>query len=112
MNGTESQALCCRLTAPELQQRKATVLASLRGKIEQRKETQDGYQFRFAATDSILDELTEFVKTERACCPFFEFNIRIGREGEPVWLELSGPEGAKQFIRDELGFLHTNATIL
>ncbi len=112
MTESETEPLGCRLTTPELQRRKTTVLASLRDKIQSRKETPNGYQFEFASTDAILGELIEFVKTERACCPFFEFNVRVGREGEPIWLELSGPEGTKQFIRDELGFLNTDATIL
>lgn len=109
MNETNNQ-LSCRLTSPELQQRKKTVLASLRARIELGMETPGGYRFRFASTDANLDELTEFVKTERMCCPFFTFVVSVGQEGEPTWLELSGPEGAKQFIRDELGFV--NATIL
>lgn len=112
MNGAEPHTLICRLTTPELQHRKMTVLSSLRSKIESRKETPDGYQFQFPASDAILDELAEFVKTERACCPFFVFTVRVGPEGNGIWLELTGPDGAKQFISDELGFLQANATIL
>jgi len=97
--------LCCLLTSPELQRRKATVLKKLQSKIVAHEEHPDGFAFRFLTTDVLMDELAEFVKTERACCPFFDFKLRIAPQGGDTWLELSGPAGVKDFIRSELGFL-------
>jgi len=48
----------------------------------------------------MLDQLNEFIKSERLCCDFFDFTISIKKE--TVWLLISGPEGAKDFIRKEL----------
>src|SRR5690349_6982725 len=67
----------CKLTTPELQKRKATVLESLRKQMLEKKELPNGYAFKFSGSDSIIDELTEFVKAERECCDFFKFNIAI-----------------------------------
>jgi len=60
------------------------------------------YAFKFPGTDAMLDELTEFIKTERECCDFFTFNISISGDKSEAWLELTGLEGAKDFIKTEL----------
>jgi RIO-like serine/threonine protein kinase len=95
-------ALSCKLTNPEFQKRKATVLASLRNKIIDKKELSDGYSYKFNGSDEMLDELTEFIKTERLCCDFFQFNLFIEGNGSFIVLELKGEEGAKDFIKNEL----------
>src|SRR4051812_1146362 len=68
-------SLTCKLTTPELRKRKETVIASLKKQMLQKKELKNGYAYKFAGTDKIIDELAEFVKTERACCDFFVFNL-------------------------------------
>lgn len=98
-----TQALSCKLTSPELQQRKATVLAQLKTKVLDRQELANGFAYQFAGTDGMLDALLSFIKTERQCCDFFTFALTVGREGQPVGLEITGPEGAKDMIRHELG---------
>ncbi|MBS4027536.1 MAG: hypothetical protein KGZ58_02770 [Ignavibacteriales bacterium] len=100
----KSGELSCKLTTPELQKRKETVIASLKQQILDKKELQDGYAFKFAGTDEILDELTEFIKTERACCDFFTFGLSVSGDKSEAWLELTGVDGAKDFITTELGF--------
>lgn len=95
--------LSCKLTTPELQKRKETVLASLKAQMTERKELKDGYAFKFNGSDKMVDELTEFIKTERECCDFFTFNLSISGDKSEAWLELTGVEGAKDFISSELG---------
>ena len=96
--------LSCKLTSNNLRIRKETVLASLRQQIIERKELQDGYWFQFPGTDAMIDELIEFIKTERACCDFFRFDLSIAGDGSHAILTLTGPEGSKEFITTELGF--------
>jgi len=95
--------LSCKLSSPEMLQRKETVLASLKNQIIERKELKDGYAFKFKGTDAVLDELTEFIKTERTCCDFFIFNLSVSGDKSEIWLEITGVDGAKDFITDELG---------
>ena len=97
-----STDLSCKLTSDELQKRKVTVLESLRKQIIEKKELESGYAFKFNGTDTILDELTEFIKTERECCNFFTFNLSISGDKNEIWLELTGPKEAKEFIQAEL----------
>lgn len=93
----------CKLTSPELQKRKETVIASLKKQILQRKELPNGYAYKFAGTDEVVDELAEFVKSERSCCSFFIFGLSFSGNGSEAWLNLTGPEGAKEMINDEIG---------
>ena len=98
------KTLTCKLTTPELQQRKKTVIAELKSLIIGRTETPSGMKFKFAGSDKTLDLLINFVKTERLCCDFFQFTLSVGDEKSFAYLELSGPEGTKQFIESEIGF--------
>jgi len=98
----KKKALACKLTTPELRERKAKVIASLRQQITGKKELKKGYAYQFNSSDSIIDELAEFIKTERLCCDFFTFKIFVSGDKSATWLEITGPKGAKDFIRTEL----------
>jgi hypothetical protein len=106
MVGTESttrqKVIACKLTSPEMQRRKAEVLAILKQKVITREELNDGYKYKFDGNDEIIDELILFIKSERACCDFFSFDLSIGDNKSNIWLSITGPEGAKDFIRTEM----------
>lgn len=74
----------------------------LKSKVQDSQELEDGYKYKFEASDNMLDQLTAFVKSERICCEFFEFTIVL--RDNITWLSITGPEGAKEFIRTELEF--------
>lgn len=95
--------MTCKLTSPELRKRKETVIASLKQKMIYKRELTNGYAFKFPGTDNALDELAEFIKTERECCDFFIFGLSISGDKSEAWLELTGAEGVKDFITAELG---------
>jgi hypothetical protein len=97
-----STNLSCKLTSAEMQQRKTTVLESLRKQILEKKELENGYAFKFNGSDKMFDELTEFIKTERECCGFFTFNLSIGGDKNEIWLQITGAEQAKEFIKTEM----------
>ena len=99
---SKSTAMACKLTTPELQKRKATILESLRKQVKEKKELANGYAYRFEGSDKMVDELAEFIKTERECCDFFTFNLSVSGDKSEAWLELKGAEGAKEFIASEL----------
>ena len=98
----KTSELSCKLTTPELQDRKETILKQLREQVIIKKELEHGYAFKFLGTDKVLDQLSEFIKTERACCDFFIFGLSISGDKSEIWLELTGPKGAKDFIDMEL----------
>jgi len=69
------------------------------------KELADGYAFRLEAGKVSLGDLADWVSAERKCCPFFDFEISVGRDGGPLWLKLRGAEGVKEFMRREFRIL-------
>lgn len=101
-NKSTKKEITCKLTSPELRKRKVEVIASLKKKVLTRVELSNGYKYKFSGNDAVLDELVTFVKTERLCCDFFNFNLDIAGDGKEVWLTIIGPNGAKEFIDKEL----------
>jgi len=67
------------------------------------RELSDGYEFRLPADEATIKEVAEFISFERQCCPFFDLELAIEREGGPLWLRFKGREGVKEFIRIEFG---------
>lgn len=100
----EEAKLTCKLTTPELQERKKTVIAELKNLMLEKVETDKGYKYKFDGSDKTLDLLNNFIKTERLCCSFFVFTLTASSDAKSSWLELSGPEGTKDFIKHEIDF--------
>ena len=98
---SKSTTFVCKLTSAEFRERKATVVASLKKQVIEKKELKNGFAYRFAGTDSIVDEITNFIKTERQCCGFFSYSMTINGEDD-MWLQITGPKGAKDVIINEL----------
>lgn len=69
------------------------------------RELPDGYAFRPSAEPDLLIKTAQFISLEKLCCPFLRFVIEIEPEGGPVWLRLTGREGVKAFIREEVSGL-------
>ena len=67
------------------------------------RELPDGYELKFPSDSKTFAMLAEWVDQERRCCPFFDIDLHIEREGGGVWLRLSGRPGTKEFIRAEAG---------
>jgi hypothetical protein len=103
MNTGETKQITCKLTTPKLQERKKTIITALKSRVLERTEVENGFRFRFKGDDENLELLTSFVKTERLCCDFFTFSITVGDAESDLLFELSGPEGAKEFIKEEIG---------
>lgn len=76
------------------------VLEQVKASIQEVSELRDGYAFRFPP-DQILT-LAEFITLERRCCSFFNFRLDVDSGNGPLWLHLTGGEGVKEFLKDEL----------
>jgi len=90
--------VACSLTGPEFQERRSRVLLRVSESVLEVKELGDGYAYRFPGDEIWITELADLIKFERQCCPFLQFKIRIEPGTGPIWLELSGPEGTKDFL--------------
>jgi hypothetical protein len=63
------------------------------------RELPNGYEFEFSADTKTVQLVAEWAVGERACCPFFDIDMRLEREGGSLWLGVTGREGVKQFIQ-------------
>ena len=99
--GTDKKQLSCKLTSPKLRKRKEGIISQLKKQVIERKELADGYSYKFTGTDEMLDTLTEFIKSERQCCDFFNFKLTVSNDSF-IWIDITGEDGAKEFITTEL----------
>ena len=90
--------IACNLTAPELQERRRKLLQRVRAAALEAKEIEDGYAYRFQSNDSLLADLATLVQLEHQCCPFLKISLIVEAGDGPIWLELSGPPGTKEFL--------------
>lgn len=72
---------------------------------EERQELKSGYAFRFRA--DALETIAQFIVNERKCCPFLDFEVTIAAASGPVWLRMTGPDGAREALKAELGVAKT-----
>jgi hypothetical protein len=86
---------------PEQRKRKAELDQALRSSRTAARELPDGVEFQFPTKASSFQMVAEWAVMERACCPFFDIELRLEREGGPFWLRLTGREGVKKFIWSE-----------
>jgi hypothetical protein len=95
----------CNMNALNAVQRKRqlALLTRMKQLRQEVRELPDGYGLRFPPDATVFQELAEFVVNERLCCPFFDFELKLAREGGPLWLNLTGRTGVKEFIRAEFG---------
>jgi hypothetical protein len=90
--------IACNLTAPELQGRRSTVLQKVRSAVLEVRELEDGYAYTFPSDGEWLGAVAGLIELERQCCPFLRFRITVHENGGPLLLEMTGPEGTKDFL--------------
>lgn len=61
------------------------------------QELPDGLAFRF--TEEHYTAVAEFVAHERLCCPFLRFVLDVAPQRGPVWLRITGSDGAKDILQ-------------
>src|SRR5215472_1561843 len=71
----------------------------LRASVLQARELPDGYEFQFPGDRPTFQLIAEWTAGEHLCCPFFDIDLRLDREGGATWIRLTGRPGTKEFIR-------------
>jgi hypothetical protein len=93
--------VACSLSAAELRERGEENLA-LFSQARRARELADGYAFAFAGADGEVEQLLRFVLAERACCPFWSFDLTFVSPHADVWLAVRGNDEAKALVRTGL----------
>lgn len=98
--------IACDMSVLSAEQREAHLATSrtLFSYFQETRELSNGYEFRLDGPDAIA-KAAEFISLEKRCCPFLAFTIEVEPEGGPIWLRLTGRDGVKAFIREEISGL-------
>jgi hypothetical protein len=97
----------CSLTPPELRARETSLLADLAKVTLEVRSLEDGYAFVLSPDENSFRLAGETIITEKACCPFLQFQLILTQESRDLILELRGPEGTKLMFGD---LLHVSGT--
>jgi hypothetical protein len=100
---TTQLPIACTLDEAALRERRSGLLAEVGRCVVERRETEDGFAFRFLAEDASLGDIARVIDLERQCCTFLRFRLTVEPGGGPVWLDRSGPAGTKEYLRGLLG---------
>lgn len=100
-DGSVDIPVACSLTETELEVR-GDENAELFARARAVEELADGYRFAFPAGDDGIPALLQFILAERACCPFFTFELQFPSPHQVVWVVIRGNEEAKGIVRDGL----------
>jgi hypothetical protein len=93
--------ITCTLSTAELQERKATILASIRNAVLGISRIPGGYRYEFASNSTTLSEVSRMVELERQCCTFLNFDLT--QIAKTIRLDVSGPPEALAIVKDLLG---------
>jgi len=94
--------IACTLTPNQRRARGDDLLIGLATRALDRHELPAGYRFRFPPDAEMLLRITNAIIAERQCCRFLSFNIAAEADGGPVWLDVTGPAGTREFLSDLL----------
>ena len=105
MDAENPAPFVCRRDAltPLERARHAELTARLVDSVRRLEALPNGWELSFDDEPEVGRRLVEWMARERRCCPFLEFEIRLGEPGEPAVLRLTGPPGVRDFIAAELG---------
>jgi len=114
--GRADRPLACRIDALDAKQRARHQLLSERLKeaVVERVALPQGYALTLdlarlprdaAGLPFCVVEVAEWVDLESKCCPFLDFGIEVRGEGGVVKLRLTGPQGVREFLEDELALI-------
>jgi len=90
--------VACTLGPAALKARREGLLAALVRRADRHEELADGHRFRFGASDEVVGLVAGAIDAERQCCRFLRFRLTVEPDEGPVVLELTGPEGTRDFL--------------
>jgi hypothetical protein len=95
--------IACGLDDLALARRSEAVRRDLFVGVEERIELPAGYAFRFSGSADWPERIGAFVATERTCCSYFRIGVTYEPGLGPIWLQLTGADGVKDFIAVTFG---------
>jgi hypothetical protein len=95
--------VACTLSESDLAKRRAGLFADLARRRQEARWLPEGITLRYSSEQGTLALLGDFIPLESECCPFLRFQLTVEPGGGPIWLELAGPPGTREFLVQEIG---------
>ena len=95
--------IACELSPAEYQARQTDLLPALAATAREWQERPDGLALRFDAAREQVIAVARTIDLERRCCRFLRFQLTVEPGEGPMWLEITGPPGTRDFLRELLG---------
>jgi hypothetical protein len=90
--------IVCTLGPAAVKARREDLLGGLVRRADERFDLPDGYRVRFTAVDDAVSAIAKVIEVERQCCRFLTFHVTVEPDGGPIWLDVSGPAGTREFL--------------
>ena len=90
--------IACTLTPEALRARREGLLAELLRRSTSYEFLPEGLRLRFAASGETLASIVRAVEAERHCCRFLRFTVTVEPDDGPLTLDLTGPQGTREFV--------------
>jgi hypothetical protein len=90
--------IVCTLTLDALRARREGLLTELLRQATGHELLPEGLRLRFDFSAETLASITRAVEAERHCCRFLRFMITVEPDEGPLTLDLTGPEGTREFV--------------
>ena len=74
------------------------MLENIRRAVGEVEELEDGFAYSFPSGGESFRELVDLIEVEHQCCPFLTIRLTVEARSGPIWLELTGPPGTKEFL--------------
>jgi hypothetical protein len=104
MNPSPPPLLCdlTKLTADQ-RIRLVAVSAEVFDAASEVRELPNGFALAYRdASVELISKVAEFIAYDRLCCAFLEHAMVSEAAGGPTWLNISGGQGAKEVIADDV----------
>lgn len=89
----------CTLDVERAERRADRVEDGLVHHIEAAEELENGYRLVFERTTDAFEAAAELFWLESQCCADEDFAITLPADGQPFWVDMTGPEGTKELAR-------------
>jgi hypothetical protein len=103
--GDDRPSIACSLSTPEKRARAREVRESLTADVRRVEETPDGFRAIVERGEAELQRLARFVALESDCCSFLTFLIEVEPSRDTLSLRVSGPEAAREVLREMASML-------
>ena len=93
--------IVCTLSTADLEERKDTILASVRATVIGRTSIPGGYRYEFKNDPRAMSDIHRMVELEQQCCRFLHFDL--SEDEKALRLNVTGPPEALAVIGDLFG---------